>query len=110
MSWCLQIRTVFCSVKYALIKEILELDTEEVSLDKVFIPLTLKLYKYVPSERKARLWLQSGTETPEILVQGLALLQISRIITRKLCSLSVPLFTICKVWRIILLLFKILAI
>lgn len=110
MSWCLQIRTVFCSVKYALIKETLGLDTEEVSLDKVLIPLTLKLYKYVPSERKAGLWLQSGTGTPEILVRDLALLQISGIITRKLCSLSVPLFTICKVWRIILLLFRFLAI
>lgn len=90
MSWCLQIVIVFCSVKYALIKEILGLDTEEVSLDKVIIPLTLKLYKYIPSERTAGLWLQSGRETPEILVQGLALLQISRIITRKLCSLCSP--------------------
>lgn len=55
MSWCLQIVIVFCSVKYALIKEILGIDTEDVSLDKVIIPLTLKLYKYIPSERKARL-------------------------------------------------------
>ena len=110
MSWGLQIRTVFYLVKYALIKDILGLDTEEVRLDKVIIPLTLKLHKYVPSERKARLWLQSGTGTPGILVQGLALLQISRITTSKLCSLSVPLFTICKVWRIILLLFSLLVI
>lgn len=63
MSWCLQIKTVFYPVKYALIKEILGLGTEEVRLDKVIIPLTLKLYKYAPSERKARLWLQSGTGT-----------------------------------------------
>lgn len=110
VSWCLQIKTVFYPVKYALIKEILRLDTGEVRLDKVIIPLTLKLYKYVPSERKARLWLQSGTGTPEISVQGLALLQVSRITTSKLCSLSVPLFTICKVWRIILLLFSLLVI
>lgn len=72
--------------------------------------MTLKPYKYVPSERKTRLWLQSGTGTPEILVQGLALLQISRITTSKLCSLSVPLFPICKVWRIIPPLFSLLAI
>lgn len=110
MSWCLHIKTVFYPVKYTLIKEILGLDTGEARLDKVIISLTLERHKYVPSERKARLWLQSGTGTPEMSVHGLALLQISRITTSKLCSLSVPLFTICKVWRTILLLFSLLAI
>lgn len=109
VSWC-QIQTVYYPVMYALIKEILGLDTEEVGPDKVIIPLTLKLHKYVHSERKTRLWLQSGTGTPAISVQGLALLQISRITTSKLCSLSVPLFPICKVGRIIPFLFGSLAI
>lgn len=56
LSWCLQIKTVFCPVKYALVKEIIGPDTEEVRLDKMIIPLTLKLYRYVPLERKARPW------------------------------------------------------
>lgn len=66
LSWCLQIKTVFCPVKYALVKEIIGPDTEEVRLDKMIIPMTLKLYRYVPLERKARPWLCSGTGTPEI--------------------------------------------